>query len=298
MPSAGLRALVPPITSDPLPNGLLGGCVDVVTTNDMHELNGTDMISMSCAASNPWQDCPSPDPDNVLPIWVNPASKVFDRPGACSFEPVTAYAGVECSTFGISFPEAQQRAMDQLRMGEQRTLEAFFLERGLAKMSLGNDLTPVGGAVHIAAGVGLLEAWLAENFGGAGLLHAPVGAATLLSMNRVVRFASDETCPGTLAGNGVVLGAGYSGGIGPYTAPLTPGVAAPAGEAWLYVTPPVRIRRDAGFLVQRDEWQGVNTVTNDRRAVAESTFVAEVSCCMGAAVRVSLDPCFCGPVAP
>lgn len=292
-----MRALVPPITSDPLPNGLLGGCVDVVTTTDMHELNGTDMISMSCAASNPWQDCPAADPDNVLVPWVNPAEKLFDRPEACSFEPVTAYAGVECSTFGISFPEAQSRAMDQLRMGEQRTLEDFFMRRGLAKVALGNDLTPAGGAVHIVAGIGLLEAWLAENFGGSGLLHVPVGAATLLSANRVVPFTSDENCPATLSGNGLVLGAGYAANVGPYTAPLTPGVVAPAGEVWLYVTPPVRIRRDNPSLTMAAEWQGVNTVTNDRRAVAESTFVAEVSCCVGAAVRVSLDPCFCGPVA-
>ena len=296
MPSAGLRALVPPITSDPLPNGLLGGCVDVVTTSDMHELNGTDMISTSCAASNPWQDCPAPDPDNILVPWVNPAAKLFDRPGACSFEPVTAYAGVECSTFGISFPEAQTRALDQLRMGEQRTLEAFFMQRGLAKMSLGNDLTPAGGAVHIVSAVSLLEAWLSENFGGAGLLHVPVGAASLLSSNHLVPFGSDESCPATLAGNGVVLGAGYAASVGPYTAPQTPGAAAAAGEAWLYVTPPVRIRRDVPSLAMSAEWQGVNTVTNDRRAVAESTFVAEVSCCTAAAVRVSLNPCFCGPV--
>jgi hypothetical protein len=292
-----MRALVPPITSDPLPNGLLGGCVDVVTTNDMHELNGTDMISMSCAEANPWQDCPDLDPDGILVPWVNPAEKLFDRPGACSFEPFTAYAGVECSTFGISFPEAQARALDQVRMGEQRALEAFFMQRGLAKMALGNDLTPAGGAVHIVSALGLLEAWLTDNFGGAGLLHVPVGAASLLSSNHLVPFTSDESCPVTLAGNGVVLGAGYSVNTGPYTAPQTPGTAAPAGEAWLYVTPPMRIRRDTPSLAMSAEWQGVNTVTNDRRAVAESTFVAEVSCCIAAAVRVSLDPCFCGPVA-
>lgn len=297
MPNAGLRALVPPIAADPLPNGLLGGCVDVVTTTDMHELNGTDMISMSCAETNPWQDCPAADPDNVLVPWVNPGAKLFDRPEACSFEPLTAYAGVECSTFGISFPEAQARALDQLRMGEQRTLEAFFATRGLAAMAMGNDLTPAGGAVHIVAGIGLLEEWLADNFGGTGLLHVPVRASGLLSTNYLVPFASDETCPTTLAGNGVVIGAGYSAMTGPYTAAQTPGVAAPAGEAWLYVTPPMRIRRDAPSLSMSAEWQGVNTVTNDRRAVAESTFVAEVSCCMGAAIRVSLDPCFCGAVA-
>lgn len=294
MPNAGMRALVPPISSDPLPNGLLGGCVDVVTTTNLHELNGTDMISMSCAEANPWQDCPAPDPDNILVPWVNPVTKLFDRPGACSFEPFTAYAGVECSTFGIGFEEAQTRAMEQLRMGEQQALESFFGTRALAGMALGNDLTPGTGAVHVVSAIGILEDWLAANFGGTGLLHVPVRVASLLSANHLVPFTSDESCPSTLAGNGVVIGAGYSALTGPYTAPQVPGAAAPAGEAWLYITPPVRIRRDAPSLALNAEWQGVNTVINDRRAMAESTFVAEVSCCVAAAIRVSLDPCFCG----
>lgn len=291
MPSAGLRAVVPPISSEPLPHSLLGGCVDVITTTDLHELLGTDMMSMSCAVANGWQDCPTADSNPTAGPYTNPAEKVFDRSDWCSFEPITAYAGVECSTFGISYEEAQARALEQLRMGEQRVVEDFYMRRGLAVMALGNDLTPVAGALHIASGVGVLENWLANNFGGQGMIHVPAGAASLLSLNTLVDFASEETCPTTLLGNKVILGAGYTANVGPYTAPLTPGAVAPAGEAWLYITPPVRVRRDTPQLVQRSEWQTVNTVINDRRALAESTFVVETSCCIAAAVRVSLDAC-------
>jgi hypothetical protein len=35
----------------------------------------------------------------------------------------------------------------------------------------------------------------------------------------------------------------------------------------------------------------VDTVVNDQRVLAESTFVTEVACCMAAAVRVTLAAC-------
>lgn len=291
MPSAGLRAVVPPIVSDPLPHGLLGGCVDVITTTDVHELNGTDMPSSSCGAVGAWQDCPTADSNPTAGLYVNPAAKAFEKPTWCSFEPVTATAGVRCSTFGISFEEAQTYALDQLRMGEQRVVEDFHMRRGLATMALGNDLTPAAGALHIASGIGVLENWLANNFGGVGVIHVPAGAASLLSLNSLVDFGTEETCPTTLLGNGIVLGAGYTANVGPYTAPGVPGAVAPEGEAWLYITPPTRVRRNQRQLVQDDEWQTINTVTNDRRVLAESTFVVETACCMAAAVRVSLAAC-------
>lgn len=291
MPSAGLRAVVPPIPAVPLPHGLLGGCVDVITTNDVHELNGTDLASASCSGANGWQDCPTADSNPTAGPYVNPAEKTFDRPDWNSFEPVTAYAGVECSTFGISYEESQARALEQLRMGEQRVVEDFYMRRGLATMAMGNDLTPAAGALHIASGIGVLENWLANNYGGAGVIHVPAGAASLLSMNTLVDFATEETCPTTLLGNGVVLGAGYTANVGPYTAVGVPGAVAPEGEAWLYITPPVRVRRDQPMLAVTSEWQGVNTVTNDRRSLAESTFVVETACGIAAAVRVTLAAC-------
>lgn len=287
MPNSGMRVMVPPIPSRPLPHGLLGGCVDVVTTGDLHELNGTDMLSEPCAPANAWQDCPDVNP--ITGPFVNPDAKVFDRPVTTSFEPVTAYAGVECSTFGLSFDEARERAVSQLRTGEQQVLEDFFMRRGLAAYALGNDLTPAEGALSICMGVGILETWLALNYGGVGVLHAPVGVGTLLSGGRIVDFPQDESCITTLVGNAVVLGGGYSANVGPYTAPLTPGAVAPEGEAWLYITPAMRIRRDARVLPQNVEWQSINTTINDRNVIAESTFVVEVSCAVAAAVRVNLS---------
>lgn len=289
MPDAGLRALVPPIVGEPSPHGLLGGCIPVENATDMHHLNGTDMLEVGCNTTHPWQNCPTVT-SGEFP-WVNPAEKVFDRVGDCSFEPVTVYAGVECSTFGISFEEAGERALVQLRLGEQYALENWFMTRFLANATHTVDLTPGAGAVHIVNGIGILESWLGTNYGGAGVLHAPIGTAALLAMHHQIRSdINDETCPETLAGNSVILGAGYAANVGPIAPPGVPPVA-PAGEAWLYITPPMRIRRDTPNLVMNREWMGVNTTVNDRQSLAETTFVPEVACCKAAAVRVTLAAC-------
>jgi hypothetical protein len=185
--------MVAPISGDPSPYGLLGGCTDVVTATDPHELNGTDTLSLSCADSNLWQDCPAPE-------FPNPATKVFDRPRTCTYEPITVYAGVTCSTFGLSYEEGQQRALEQLRLGEQRALEEFFMTRVLCGYATGNDLTPAAGALSVPAGIGALEGWLATNYGGQGVLHVPAGAAALLGHHRVLDFDGRRALR-TLAGN-------------------------------------------------------------------------------------------------
>lgn len=273
--AAGMRKLVTPISGAPSPYGLLGGCVDVVTVSDPHELNGTEFLPLSCATAHPWID-PCTDPT------APPAQKVFDRPGVCEFDPITVYAGVTCSTFGLSYEEGQKRALEQLHMGEQRALEEWFMTR-LCDMAQGNDLTPASGAVSVAQGVAILEGWLAEHYGGQGLIHAPAAAAALFGCCNVVTRDRDDRCPETLMGNGVIFGAGYNVNVGGDGC-----TQAPAGEAYLYVTGPVRVRRDVPQLVPTSEAESLRYSTNDRFALAETTFVVETACCEAAAVRVAL----------
>jgi hypothetical protein len=277
--------LVPAIVGEPAPHGLLGGCVPVVTATDVHHLNGTDVMATSCATAHPWQDCPEEGNG-----WTNPEAKIFDRLETCTFEPMTAYAGAECSVIGLSFEELRAAALDQLARGEQAAVEDWFMRRWLVDDTHTVDLTPPAGAVHIVNGIGLLESWLGTEYGGQGLIHAPIGTASLLAMHRQTAFPTDETCPTTLAGNSLILGAGYAANLGPTTLP-TPPEPAPAGEAWLYITPPMRIRRDERYIAQSQRWMTVDTVVNDQRVLAESTFVTEVACCMAAAVRVTLAAC-------
>jgi hypothetical protein len=279
-----MRAFVPPIYGKPNDYGLLGGCTEIVTVTDPHELNGTDLLSVTCGAVHQWQDCPDPGS-----TFTNPPAKLFDRPKTCTFNPITLTAGVECSTFGLSFEEANQRALDQLALGEQTALEDFFMRHWLAVNAV--DITPASGALHIVNGIGALESKLAETYGGEGVLHIMAGASSLLSMHTIVDFARGTDSPTTLMGNCIVLGAGYVANVGPNPTPGGPPVPAPAGEAWLYITPPVRVRRDQPQLVTTNEQQQVAHRTNDRRALAETTMVPEVACCEAWAVRVTLSAC-------
>jgi hypothetical protein len=294
MPAVGSRAYVPPISGEPSPYGLLGGCVQVVAADDMHQLMGTDLTSMSCGTVGQWQDCPTAD-SSPAGLWVNPAAKTFDRPESLTFEPVTLFAGVECSTFGITQEEGQARALEQLRLGEQRALEDWFMKRWLSQAATGNDLTPVAGPLSMTAGIGVLENWLAATYGGLGIIHAPAGVGAMLSHSRVVNIpdscAVDPCSPRTLMGNCVVLGAGYTANIGPTIPPATVGPVAPAGSAWVYITPPIRVRRDERVLTTTNEKQSIRALTNDRFVLAESTFVIEVACPDAAAVRVDISSC-------
>lgn len=285
MPAPGLRMAVKPFTGDPSPYGILGGCAGVVYVegDDLHSLNGTDLTPITGADTGVWVDCPQPP-------YTNPNAKTFSRVGSCSFDPVTVYSGVTCSTFGISFEESQNLALEQLRMGEQRALEAWFQRYWLCTHAV--DLTPASGVLSVPQSIGVLENWLATEYGGQGVIHAPAGAGALMSASRVVDCACSDGGPlSTYMGNCVILGSGYAENIGPAVLPATGCVVAPSGQAYIYITPPVRVRRDQPHLVSEQERQTVNSRTNDRFALAESTFVVELANCIAAVIRTDLKVC-------
>ena len=130
-------------------------------------------------------------------------------------------------------------------------------------------MAPAAGAVHITSGVGLLETWLGTTYGGEGVIHAPLGTAALMTRFSVTRIPREDECIRTLAGDSVVLGAGYSANQGP-VADVNDPEPAPEGEAWLYITPPMRIRRDDRVIVQARQVQAVDTAVNDIRVLAET----------------------------
>lgn len=272
MPSAGLRRYVEAVPGEPLPHGILSGCTTVIDVTDPHELLGTEWRPLSCADAHDTTWCPDDDEPPV-------AGKIFARPGVCSGAPVTIYAGSECSTIGWSYPEALEHARETLRMGEQRALEEWFMREFLC--TVGEDLTPAAGALSIAQGVGVLESWLGTEYGGTGVIHVPAGAAALLGCCNIVHM--DGGSPRTLLGNCLILGAGYAANLGP------PGCTpADPGEAWLYATSPIRVRREAPVPVPGTDSAAVDIRTNDRRVLAERGFVVEVACCRAAAVRIKL----------
>lgn len=266
----GMRKLVEAIPGTPLPHGILGGCATLVDVEDVHELMGVEWLSLGCCPVGDWPDpCDEESPGDESP--GAPQVKEFCRPQVEHASPITVYSGAECSTMGWSYEEARAHAEASLALGEQQAVEAAFWREKLAAEA--TDLTPAAGPVNIAQGVAALEGCLAESYGGVGNLHVPAGAAALLGCCDLAREDPASGTLRTLAGNCVIIGAGYSAmNTGPGGVPADP------GTAWLYVTGPVVVRRGPTVTIPDRSGPSVNMRTNDRRVLVERTYVVATTC--------------------
>ncbi|WP_258314602.1 cupin [Streptomyces sp. Act143] len=278
MASAGMRRRVEAIPGRPLPYGILGGCTEVIDVQDEHELLGVEWMALGCCPVEVWNDpCVGTDESPGAPT-----QKQFCRPTTEHADPITVYAGAECATMGWSYAEARQHAEASLELGEQEAVELGFWTNTLAATA--TDLTPAAGPVDMAQGVAALEGCLAEQYGGVGVLHVPAGAAALLGCCNVVQRDPGGGPPTTLAGNCVVIGAGYS------TANTGPGnIPADPGTAWLYITGPVVVRRGPAMTVPDQPGPSINYRTNTQRVLVERTYVVATTCTV-CAINVSTCP--------
>ncbi|MDX3237221.1 cupin [Streptomyces sp. ME03-5709C] len=262
---------VPSIPGTPLPHGLLGGCADLMEVPEerVHEFNGVEWLALGCCPVLDWPDpCADESPGEESP--GAPVQKEFCRPQVEHATPINIYAGAECSAPGWSYAEARAHAEASLALGEQQAVEQAFWRDKLAADAV--DLTPAAGPVSIAQGVAALEGCLAESYGGVGTLHVPAGAAALLGCCNLAK----ETPAGglsTLAGNCVVIGAGYSAiNTGPGNIPAEP------GTTWLYITGPLVIRRGPTLTIPDRPGPSVNIRNNDRRVLVERTYLVATTC--------------------
>ncbi|WP_019548625.1 hypothetical protein [Streptomyces sulphureus] len=265
--AAGLRKYVEAIDGIPLPHGILSTpCTDVRDVADEHELLGVEWLALGCCPVQSWTDpCLDESPGDT-----SPGGKEFCRPETEVAEPITLYAGAECSAMGWSYAEAREHAEATLLLGEQQGLENAFWQQKLARDAV--DLTPPEGPLSIAAGIAALEGCLAESYGGAGVVHVPAGAAALLGCCDLAQQPSTGGLS-TLAGNCVIIGAGYGAeNTGPGGAPGEP------GTAWLYATGPLVVRRGPSVTTPDHPGASVNTQNNDRRVLVERTYVVGTTC--------------------
>jgi hypothetical protein len=120
---------------------------------------------------------------------------------------------------------------------------------------------------------------MAATYGGVGVLHAPAATSALLARDYQMYISGVRML--TWLGNIVSLGAGYGN-----TVPGTSGDPEPApdGEAWLMISGPVIIRRQAVDVPGGDEGANkfgsgvVDIILNDRYVLAERTSVVGVEC--------------------
>ncbi|MGW5925243.1 cupin [Streptomyces anulatus] len=272
---AGLRSTVEAIPGTPLPHGILGApCTNVidVTEDRIHELNGVEWLSLGCCPARDWADpCEDESPGDESP--GSPPVKEFCRPEVEHARPLPIYTGAECSALGLSYEEARTQALASLALGEQHAVEVGFMRTKLNGDAI--DLTPPEGPLSVAQGVAVLEDCLASAYGGVGTIHVPAGIGTLLGCCNIVHRDPETGALETLTGNCVVIGAGYS-----YLNTGPGGIPADPGTAWLYITGPLEIRRGPIDVIPDRSRAGasVNTRNNDRRVIAERTFVVGTTC--------------------
>lgn len=274
----------------PLPNGLLNAAT-IIEVTDPHELLGVSWPVLGCTEAHTWDWCPPDDesPGDISPgespgespgdVSPGDGSKTFERAAWDDAEPITIYAGAECDPFSLPYAEAVERARTSLVMGEQRALEEWLMVHVLANKAV--DITPESGPVAIPQSVGLLEGWLARNYGGLGVLHVPADLSAMLAQaNQMLREGARIR---SWLGNWLALGGGYAANVGPG------GQVAPAGHAWLYASGPVVVRREVIDIVPDSPGAALNIRTNDNQVLAERTFVVQVAC--AAAILVNISCC-------
>lgn len=204
--------------------------------------------------------------------------------------PFTVYAAFDGSLVGRDWPDVERRARAALALGEQRAVEQgyYFGAEGnrprLAEpsASAGGLVATVlngGAAVDLVRGVGMLEETLADGYAGEGVIHTPRFVVPHLFDREQLMHEGARLV--THLGTRVAAGAGYGN-----TSPA--GVAAGAGQAWLYATGAVGIWRGEPFLNPTPfETQAFDPGDNSTALIVERTYTVAHEA-LTAAVLVTL----------
>lgn len=185
-------------------------------------------------------------------------------------DPFVAYSILRCSPVGLTGTTLEERALGNLRLGEQRAAESFLAGRLAAT---GLAITGAA-AVEPEEGLAIAEQWAAAKYGGVPVIHTPRGVASLLA-TRTAIARSDNGRMESHLGAIVAAGGGYAALKGPG------GVPAGVGEAWLYVTGTVTVRRAPTPETVPMTMSRV-PATNEAMAMAERPYVVATECVVGA----------------
>ena len=217
--------------------------------------------------------------------------KVFSDSTFVFGDPFVVYDGRICPT--LTEAQLLDSARNRLALSEQRQVERMFATgpnvpflASTSTVVLNRDATGIGQAVSPQTGIALLEGCLSDRYLGVGLIHAPRWTAGLFA--REMQIAYDlGTAPilRTSIGTGWVFGAGYPG-TGP--AGQDPPATSPApGQAWIYATGQIVIRRSPVVANSARDHTGCVT------ALAERKVVLGVQCDVKCAVLIDFSLCDC-----
>jgi hypothetical protein len=249
------RAYVAPLTRKPLPHGLLD-VADVTEDASGHwQGGGVETSGEGCLTA-----LYAPDP--CAPSVEKTVQEGYTRISGDAF---AVYTLNRCRLPAGRYAEAQADARKALEGSEGPAVEARFAATVLRQAT---NVGPATGAVPLKVGIGILEGYAGQHYGGLPILHMP------RSLVQVAGVTNRDGGLFTLLDTPVVAGAGYEGVTGPANA------AAGAGNAWLFITGEVGLTKGA---IQT--YRSADLKHNEFNALAERTWAAYADCLL-AAVRV------------
>lgn len=195
--------------------------------------------------------------------------------------PFTVYGWFACSPVGYTFASAQDLATAHLLGREEQRVEQAFWTCDLGNIpglacSGATDVS-VGIGDPLGLSIGLLETYLATNYGNLGVIHMTRATALAAIAEELVVSAVGRLF--TKLGTPVAAGGGYPG-----TGPL--GQSPPAGGSYMYATPAMFGYRSDVFTSSSRPGDLFATSTNDLTAIAERTYLLGYDPC-GVAVALT-----------
>lgn len=232
--------LVPTPQVEPYRYGLFSQALNGDDQGDPHTYLGVEYEALAAYAADvrPGSCYQTPGADFVSDA----------RIGTIHGLPFSIFAGLDGTAVGHSEAELIQRGRAVLDLGAQFAAERALWTGAGGTIGLNAATTTVAATgLSITAGFAAAEDYLAQHYGGKGLIHAPRLLATFAARQQLLRDAGTprgETGTKkleTVLGTGLVFGGGYNN-TGPNA------VAPAANHAWIYVTGVVEAFRAAPFI--------------------------------------------------
>ena len=286
MPTLTPNTLVQGATRVPLPYGLFSTFTFRPEGDARWEGGGVRFESLACDLADGiglWQPPAGAGTVGLPKDLASNTSAIGPFGDATAF---TVYGHFQCSPVGWTPEQAQDMANQHLAAREQNAVENAFWTAALGNAPALQDAgtVTIGAAgAGLAQTIGLLESWIATNYGGVGVIHMTRQAAQMALGQYLLDTAGGRLT--TRLGTPVAAGGGYPGS-GPA------GQAAAASTSWLYVTPALFGYKSDVFNSSSVSGDLLDRSTNSLYAVAERQFLLGFDPCGVAAALATLTAAF------
>jgi hypothetical protein len=279
-------ALVQGATRQPLPYGLFSTFTTRPQGDGRWQGGGVQFETLACDLADgigAWQ---TPDGTGTVGLPKDLAkltSALGDYGAASAF---TVYGHFQCAAVGWTPERAQEMANQHLLTREENRVEQAFWTGDLGntpKLQDAGTVTIGAAGAGLAQTIGLLESWIATNYGSVGVIHMTRQAAEMALAQYLLDTSGGRLT--TRLGTPVAAGGGYPG-----TGPT--GQAAAASTSWLFATPALFGYRSEVFDSSNRPGDLFDRSANALYAVAERQYLLGFDPCGVAAALATLTAAF------